>query len=287
MKLHQVRNATIVLELAEQRLLVDPVLGDVASLPAFKMLGRGRRRNPLVPLPSNTAALLEGTTAVLITHAHHSDHLDAAGLAWVRERGLPVWTSSLDVDVLSAKGLDARPVLDGFLGMRVEVLPVSHGRGPIGWMMGPVTGFCFDCPGEPSVLLTSDAVLSDGLLAAVTRLQPGVIVAPAGGANMGIGGDILFSVDELITLAQRIPGQLVFNHLEALDHCPTTRAELRCRLDAEDLCGRTFVPEDGESVDLGVRGDEHPRDEQEFRVGPLAKPGFQKWFVNQIAKVMG
>lgn len=113
---------------------------------------------------------------------------------------------------------------------------------------GRVSGYYLAHPDEPSVYLTSDAVLTDELLEAVERLQPDVIVAPAGAANMGLGGDILFSVDELVTLVRRAPGQVVLNHLEALDHCPTTRHGLRARMKAEGLLEKVLVPEDGEEM---------------------------------------
>lgn len=84
--------------------------------------------------------------------------------------------------------------------------------------------------------------MTDSVRDAVERLQPDVIVAPAGAANMGIGGDILFSVDELVQLARLAPASVVFNHLEALDHCPTTRAGLHERMDAEGLSDRVHIP---------------------------------------------
>lgn len=110
---------------------------------------------------------------------------------------------------------------DGALGMPVEVIRSRHGRGLFGWLLGPVCGYYIAPPDEPSIHLIGDSVLTRSVLDAVTRLSPDVIVVPAGAANMGIGGDILFSVDELVTLAKTATGALVFNHLEALDHCPT------------------------------------------------------------------
>lgn len=286
MKIHHVRNATLVLEVGEHKLIVDPALGDPGSIPAFKMAGGGRRPNPLVPLPPNTEACLDGVTAGLITHAHHADHLDRSGASWLRERGLQVWASALDSALLRAKELDVREVVDGILGMRVEVVPALHGRGVVGWLMGPGSGFYLAHPGEPSLYLTGDAVLTDDLLATVERLRPDVIVAPAGAANFGVGPDVIFSVDELIVLARRTSGELVFNHLEALDHCPTTRAELRRRLDAEGLSDRTHVPEDGESLTLEALPGGPAEHSVEIRQASLAKPGFQKWLVDLVAKVM-
>ncbi len=286
MRIHQVRNATFVLEIGEHKLVVDPVLGAPGSFPGFKVVGGGRRPNPLVPLPSNADVWLDQATAVLVTHAHHVDHLDRAGVAWLKERRLPVWASGLDMAYLRAKGTDVREVAADLMGMPAEVVPAQHGHGLTGWLMGPGSGFYLAHPEEPSIYVTGDAVLTDELLAAVRRLGPDIIVAPAGAANLGFGPDILFSLDELIALAKEAPGEVVFNHLEALDHCAQTRAGLRKRLQAEGLSQRTHVPEDGESLSFSAALGERERT-VEFNREPMAKPRFQKWLVGLVAKALG
>ena len=279
MNIHHLRNATLILTLGERRLLVDPMLAAPGALPGFKMLGGGRRRNPLVAMPSAAEAALAQVTDVLITH-EHPDHLDSAGIEWTRARGLPVWASSIDVPSLRRKGLDARELREGDLGLSVEVIPARHGHGILGWMMGQVSGFYLAHPQEPSVYLTSDSVLTSAVLDALGRLQPDVVVAPAGAANFGVGPDILFSVDELMTLARSAPGEVVLNHLEALDHCPTTRAEVRARVAAEGLSARVHVPEDGEVLSLHGSAGERA---VEPRGADPREPGFQKWLTAKFA----
>ncbi|HEX5752977.1 MAG TPA: MBL fold metallo-hydrolase [Archangium sp.] len=157
-------------------------------------------------MPPGTHSWLEEVTGVLVTH-EHPDHLDTAGIRWIQERGLPVWASRVDAPNLRRKGLTVHELDDGALGMAVERIPARHGRGLLSWLMGPVSGYDLAHPDEPSVYLTSDAVLTEERLEAVERLRPDVIIAPAGAANMGLGGDILFSVDELVTLVRRAPGE--------------------------------------------------------------------------------
>lgn len=276
MEIRQIRNATLVLSIGPHRLLVDPMLGAEGSMPGFRLVGSGRRRNPIVELPTGVRAWLDDVTAALVTH-EHPDHIDGAGRRFLTERKLAVWASPVDVPSLRAKGLDARP-LDG-LGMDAEIVPARHGRGLIGWLMGPVAGVYLAHEGEPSVLLTSDAVMSDMLREAIDRLRPEVTVAPAGSANMGFDGDILFSMDELVDLVRRAPGVVVLNHLEALDHCPTTRAELRARMQHEGLIAKVRIPEDGETIMLArERTELRP---QVRRVVPVA--GFRKWLSARIA----
>lgn len=279
MQIHQLRSATMLLTLGEHRLLVDPMFADAGSMPGFKMFGGGRRANPLVDLPEGTDAVLESVTGVVLTH-EHPDHFDRDARRWTQRRGLPVWSNTVDAPNLRRAGLPVQVLRDGALDMRVEVVRSRHGRGLLGWLMGPVCGYYLAHPDEPSVYVTGDTILTDSVLEAIERLRPDVIVAPAGAANMGLGGDILFSVDELVQLVRRAPGQVVLNHLEALDHCPTTRTDLRRRMKAEGLGDRVHVPEDGESLTF-----EHEESTPHVAPGPARdeRPGMHKWFTARFA----
>ena len=273
MQIQHIRNATTLVTVGPHRLLIDPMLAPPGSFPGFKMFGGGRRPNPLVPLPPGTPAALRSVTAIVVTH-EHPDHFDRAAIEWIKAQGLPVWASPVDAPNLSKKGLDVHTLGDGALGMRVEILPARHGRGVLGWLMGPVSSYYLAHPDEPSLFITGDTVLTHDLLDTLKRLRPDVVIAPAGAANMGIGGDILFSVDELVTLIEHAPGQVLLNHLEALDHCPTSREALRTHIASAGLSARVHVPEDGETLDVAAP--------KQAPVGvpmahKIARPGVQKW----------
>lgn len=278
MQIRHLRNATMTLKIGAHCLLVDPMLSAPGSFPGFKLFGGGRQDNPLVPLPPEANEALDAVTAVLITH-EHPDHLDPAGVEWVKSRGLPVWASSVDAPNLRKKGLDVHELKDGALGMGVELVAAKHGPTMLAWAMGPVSSIYLAHPDEPSLFLTSDSVLSKQVLEAIDRLQPAVVVAPAGAANFGAGPDILFSVDELVTLVNHAPKDVVLNHLEALDHCPTTRVDLRARMDREGLGPRVHIPADGELLTFKGHGATHVP----AAVGARSKPGFQKWLTAKFA----
>ncbi|WP_366935430.1 hypothetical protein [uncultured Christiangramia sp.] len=40
------------------------------------------------------------------------------------------------------------------------------------------------------------------------------------------------------------------NHLEAVNHCPTTRTQLREKLAENGLLEKTFIPNDGEVIEI-------------------------------------
>lgn len=254
MKLHHLRSATFILHVGLHRLLIDPMLSKQGVLPGFKYFGGGRKPNPLVPLPEGAAEALEDVTGCIITHCQrkHVDHYDHAGAAWLKHRQLPVYAHTRDVNWLRNQGLAAEFFASAELGMRVEDIPTLHGRGWLGWALGKGTGWFLDHPGEPSIYITGDTVLTDTVKEAVQRLQPDVIVAPAGAANIGIGQTILFLLPELVELARMTSGRVVFNHLEALDHCPTTRKGLAELMASEGVAERVLIPADGEVLDLGT-----------------------------------
>jgi L-ascorbate metabolism protein UlaG (beta-lactamase superfamily) len=279
MKIRHLRNATLLLSIAEHQLLVDPMLSPPGAFPGFKVVGGGRRRNPLVPLPADALESIEAATGVLITH-EHPDHLDTPAIQWIKARRLPVWASEIDAPNLKRKGLDARVLQNGDLGLSVEIVPARHGHGLIGWLMGPVSGFYLAHPDEPSVYITGDSVMTPPIRDAIKRLKPELIIAPAGSANFGFGRSILFPLDELLELAKLAPGNILFNHLEAIDHCPTTRESLRQRLDAEGIGERAFLPADGEWLEFH-RSSTAPQP----LPGPAIhrRPGVQKWLTAKFS----
>ncbi len=255
MHITQIRNATVLLEFTSGgrnvAVLVDPMLAGAGALPSLRYLGGTRRRNPLVPLPTAAAPALERATHALITHCQkgHFDHLDRAGRRFLRERALPVVCMPDDAGWLAARGLVTQP-LSGperqpFLGGHITPIPCLHGRGWVGRLMAHGMGYLIEMPGEPSVYVAGDTVLTDPVRHCLSVLRPDVAILPAGGARFDLGGEILMDAGELAEAVRDFGGQVLVNHLEALDHCPVTRAEVRER--AAFLGARLWVPQDGES----------------------------------------
>lgn len=255
MKITQLRNATVLIDLGPYRILVDPMLAPKGALPALK-LGGGRRRNPTVELPEASEALLDSVTHCLITHCQkgHFDHLDRAGKRWLRERAIPVICTPHDADYLRRRGLNVQPLADSgqepqpCLGGQVSLVPCRHGRGAIGLLMEHGSGFFIEMPGEPTLYLSGDTILSPEVLAFVARHQPDVCLVPAGGARFDLGHEIIMNAQDVVRLMEVAQGAVVANHLEALSHCPVTRGELLGAARAAGVADRLWVPEDGGAV---------------------------------------
>lgn len=255
MKIHQIRNATILIDCGDLRLLVDPMLMDKNTLPPLRLFKR-RGRNPVVALPENARALLDQATHCLITHFRkgHFDHLDKAAVKWLRERELPVLCTPGDADVLAKKGLRTMPLKRSFaepqdlLGGTIQLTPCRHGKGLVGLFMEHGVGYFIRLPGEPSVLVTGDTILTPQLAAFVLSHKPDIVVAPAGGARFDIGGKIIMDAGDMVALAKLTPGKIVANHIGAISHCPVSRADVEQCARQAGLQGRIFAPADGEAL---------------------------------------
>lgn len=260
MRIHQLRNATVIIESGAFRILVDPMLAARHGLPPLCLRG-GWQRNPLVDLPPSAAAALDGVTHCLITHCRkgHFDHLDRAGVEFLRDRQIPLICIPHDAPYLARRGLRVQPLPrdhqrpSAFLGGQIRTLRCTHGRGLVGRLMEHGVGYFIQLPGEPSLHLCGDTVLSPVLRRFLTEQQPDICVAPAGGARLDLGGEIIMGLDQVLELTTLLKGQVVANHLQALNHCPVTRDALLAAAREAGLSQRLWVPEDGEVLHFEAR----------------------------------
>lgn len=260
MKITQIRNATVLLEFESDGksigLLVDPMLSKRGAMPAFKYFGGGVRRNPTVELPNNTAELLQRVTHGLITHCQraHVDHLDRAGTKFLREGKIPVFCMPRDTSFLAARGISTRALggaqTQPFFHGRITPIPCVHGRGWVGHLMEHGHGYFIDLPGEPSVYIAGDTILTDEVRFCLTQRQPRVAILPAGGARFDLGAEIIMNAADVINACALTTGVVFANHLEALDHCPTTRAELAAAAAQAGLKDRMLIPQDGAGTEF-------------------------------------
>lgn len=239
MRLTLVRHATLLLELGGRRLLVDPMLDAAGARPPVEG-SPSPRRNPLVPLPVPPEEVVAGIDAVLVTHLHQ-DHFDETGARLV-PRDVPVFCQPEDEERLRDLGLDARPVEDelAWEGLRIARTGGRHGSDPeTVAALAPVSGFVLD-----RLYLAGDTVWCPEVEEALERHRPRVAVVNGSGARFLEGGPLVMTAAQAREVVDRVPTVVVV-HLEAIDHCLETRAEVR------DAVPEALVPEDGETLELG------------------------------------
>ena len=256
MHITQLRNATIIIHSGAHHILVDPMLGARYSLPPLRVFDGKRERNPICELPAIAAKALDQVTHCLITHCQngHFDHLDREGKRFLRERRIPVTCTAHDAPYLARRGLNVQALastssaVQPFLGGTIDTVRCTHGRGWIGALMEHGVGYLLALPGEPTLYLAGDTILSPGIRDALEKHQSDICVVPAGGARMDLGGEIIMGPDEVIAFARIARGTVVANHLEALSHCPPTRSMLAAAAQAAGLGARLLIPADGERL---------------------------------------
>jgi len=240
------RHATLLVEMAGLRILVDPMLGDPGSAPPVPGTPN-QRPNPLVPLAVPVGELVRDLDAVLLTHLH-ADHLDDAAAAAL-PADVPVLCQPADADDLGQRGFtDARPVEAElpFEGVRVTRTAGRHGTGEIGEAMAPVSGFVLSAEGEPTLYLAGDTIWCPEVAEALDAHRPDRVVVNAGAAGFTEGDPITMTAADVLATAKAAPqARVAAVHLEAVNHCLLSRPELRAATEREGIARRVEVPEDG------------------------------------------
>ncbi len=194
--------------------------------------------NPTVELPLRAEAVVSGLDAVLVTH-RHKDHFDDTA-ARLLPRDVPVLCQPEDEDALRELGLDVHPVetsLD-WDGLVVHRVPARHGFGAVAEALAPVSGFVLE-----ELYLAGDTVWYQAVAETIERFRPRVAIVNAGGASFLEGGLIVMGIDDVREVVSRVP-VVVAVHLEALNHCHLTRAELAAAVPG------VVIPRDGETVEV-------------------------------------
>jgi L-ascorbate metabolism protein UlaG (beta-lactamase superfamily) len=224
---------TLLIELAGWRILTDPTFDPPGHRYRF---GWGTASTKTTG-PAATPAVIGPVDAVLLTHDHHADNLDATGRTLLGQvdtvltttsgarrlggpaRGLANWETA----TLSRAG---RPSL------AVTATPCRHGPPLSGPIVGDVVGFAITSPALPdgAVWISGDTVLFDGLDEVVDRVQVDVAVLHLGGVRFPISGPLRYTMtaDEGLELCRRLrPSLAIPVHYEGWSHFRDPATALR------------------------------------------------------------
>jgi L-ascorbate metabolism protein UlaG (beta-lactamase superfamily) len=251
MRLRLVRHATLLIEYAGHKLLVDPMLDD-AGVRAPIQNSPNPRENPLVPLPMTAEEAVRGVEAVLVTHTH-SDHWDATAARLVPKQ-LPLFGQVEDETKFGGQGFtQVQTVTQSAKWDEIEIIRTGaqHGRGEIAKAMAPVSGFVLRAVGEPTLYIAGDTIWCGEVKDALREHRPGVVVVNTGAAQFLEGDPITMTADDVIAICQAAPdAQMIAVHMEAINHCLLTRADLIFQLEAARVIAQATIPQDGDWADL-------------------------------------
>lgn len=236
-RLTLVRSATLIIEIAGRRVLVDPMLDDAGARPPVENTPNPRR-NPLVPLPISAAEVVGGLDAVIVTHLH-KDHFDGTAEELI-PRDIPVFCQPEDENALRAMGLAARSVSEvvRWEGLTIARTQGKHGHGAVAEMLAPVSGFVVD-----DLYVAGDTIWCPAVQQAIDTHRPRVAVVNGSGARFLDSEPIVMTADDIREVVARVPTVVVV-HLEAINHCIETRGHVRTAVP------EALVPDDGQTLIL-------------------------------------
>lgn len=234
------RHATLLVDLDGTTLLVDPMLSEPGDIPPIPN-SPNDRENPLVPLPDVDLEY----DAVLVTHRHR-DHFDDAAAAQLPDDA-PIYCQPEEAEAFREDGFTAvTPVEEE---ARIEEIPVHrtaarHGHGDLAEQMAPVSGYVLD--GSATIYHAGDTVWYEAVPEAIDAHDPDAVVVNAGAAQFVEGEPITMDPDDVREVREYVDTDVpvIADHMEAINHCLSTRADL-----ADAVDGVT-IPADGERVEL-------------------------------------
>jgi L-ascorbate metabolism protein UlaG (beta-lactamase superfamily) len=230
---------TVLVEVDGWRLLIDPTFDPAGGHYAF---GWGTSSDKLAG-PAVAAADLPPIDAVLLTHDHHGDNLDATGRALLPSVGTVVTTVSgaRRLGLAGARSLAAgdttRLEAPGKPVIEVAATPARHGPALSRPIVGDVIGFALRRPAGEGVFLwiTGDTVLHRPLREAAAAMAPDVALVHMGGVRFPVTGPVRYTMTgpkavELIGIAR--PRVAVPVHYEGWSHFKDGRAAVERALAA-------------------------------------------------------
>ncbi|WP_406638868.1 MBL fold metallo-hydrolase [Amycolatopsis sp. WGS_07] len=237
---------TALIEYGGTRLLTDPTFDAPGDYPI------GARKLAKTAGPALTAAEVGAVDAVLLSHDHHPDNLDAAGREYALEAPLILSTASAKERIGDPVRALANWESYDLGGVRVTGVPAQHGPDGSEHLVGEVTGFVLESAGQPTVYVSGDNASLDVVRRIAERFDRiDLAVLFAGGARTPLVGDAYLTLPSdgaaeaarILNARQVVP--LHFEHWEHFTQGPDT---LRSAFTQAGLADRLHLLKPGEQV---------------------------------------
>lgn len=155
MKVQQIRNATILLEYAGKKILVDPMLSDKGALPAFIPAKTWSfKRNPLCDLPISKADVIKDVDFVFVSHLHY-DHWDKEAVNTL-PKGIKIFVQDqadkLKIEKSGFTNVEVLTENSTFDEIKLSRTKAQHGKGYILRIAGFVCGLVLKHPTKKNLV---------------------------------------------------------------------------------------------------------------------------------------
>lgn len=252
MKIQQIRNATIIVEYAGKKILVDPMLSDMGALPTVPIPAKtwNFKRNPLCDLPLSKAEIVKDIDFVFLSHLHF-DHWDNAAKKALPKDVKIFVQDQADKSKIEKSGFTNVEILtenSAFGEIKLSRTKAQHGNGLMLRLAGFVCGLVLEHPEEKTLYLAADTVWYTGVQEALDKYRPDILVVNGGDNQFFFGGQLIMGKRDIYEVHKAAPNAtIVVSHMEGVNHNTLGRLELRAFIKEKNIGQRVLVPEDGES----------------------------------------
>jgi L-ascorbate metabolism protein UlaG (beta-lactamase superfamily) len=253
MKILLIRNATIVVEYAGKKFLIDPMLAQKGTYLPFPNSPRQNQNNPLVNLPISIDNIIQNIDAVIVTHLHLDHWDDVAKKALPKEIKMFAQNEedATEIRNVGFQNVDVLQEDTVFEGVQLIQTKGEHGRGEILKRTGLVCGIVFKHSSEKTSYIAGDTVWYESVQEVIFKTTPEIIVANAGDNQFFEGGSLVMGKDDVYEVYKAAPkAKIIAVHMEAVNHWALSREQLKRFINEKGITSNVLVPDDGESYTL-------------------------------------
>ena len=254
MKVHQIRNATIIVTYNDKRFLIDPWLMPKDFMPGFEGAMNSEVRQPRVDLPKDFDINNLPLDAVILTH-FHPDHFDEFAVSAL-DKNIPFLVQNeTDLNIIKNFGFsDIRIISESgtdFEGAKLFKTQCQHGRREVVKPMCEKIGMPYDAMGivfksdtEKTLYVAGDTIWCDEVRTAIDKFNPEIIVINACGATVlvGEGERLIMDIADVKAISNYAKtSKIIASHMDTVSHLTVTREDIKSL-----KLNNVVVPDDNE-----------------------------------------